>query len=183
MIAKLRSALTWGMAVWGPVAPAQAPRPPAIASISVCSPTGTGGPGSCPNSTFDTHQIVLGPGGVSVNMSPLSVVPVPDEHSTVFAPGTLGTNQDYLFLLASQRTRTRRGRGGGAFRRLRTGLERPMDPGFSENRWLRFLTKRFRAGVQPLDSPLRGTNRPQSDARQTDPRALSSWTKTTTFRK
>jgi uncharacterized protein (TIGR03437 family) len=78
-----------------------AQRPPAIASISICSPTGAGGQGSCPAGSSDTHQIVLGPGGVSVNKSTLTVDPTPDEHSTVFAPGTLATNQDYLFFLAS----------------------------------------------------------------------------------
>jgi len=79
----------------------QQPHPPGIASISVCSANGAGGQGSCPSGSFDTHQLVLGPGGVSVNQSSLGVVPAPDEHSTIFAPGTLGTNQDYLFFLAS----------------------------------------------------------------------------------
>ncbi|MBS1858978.1 MAG: hypothetical protein JST11_26635 [Acidobacteria bacterium] len=85
----------------GRAAHAQAARPPAIASISVCSPTGTGGQGSCPSGVLDTHQIVLGPGGSSVNNSGLGVGAAPDEHSTVFAPGTLGNNQEYLFFLAS----------------------------------------------------------------------------------
>jgi uncharacterized protein (TIGR03437 family) len=80
---------------------AQTASPPAIASISVCSPTGGGGQGSCPAGSFDTQQLVLGPGGSSVNDSGLGVGPAPDEHSSVFAPGTLGTNQDYLFFLAS----------------------------------------------------------------------------------
>src|SRR5581483_10281286 len=80
---------------------AQTQRPAGIVSISVCSPTGTGGPGSCPSGSFDTHQAVFGPGGVSVNKSSLNVAPVPDEHSTVFAPGTLGNNKDYLFFLAT----------------------------------------------------------------------------------
>jgi uncharacterized protein (TIGR03437 family) len=80
----------------------EAQRPPAIVSISVCSPTGQGGQGSCPSGTSDTHQIVLGPAGSgSVNSSALGVGPTPDEHSTVFAPGELGTNRDYLFFLAS----------------------------------------------------------------------------------
>jgi len=50
---------------------------------------------------FDTHQLVLGPKGGSVNASGLGVGPVPDEHSSVFAPGTLGANHDYLFFLAT----------------------------------------------------------------------------------
>ena len=78
-------------------------RSPGIASISVCSPTGTSVQGSCPSGTFDTQQMVLGPGGTSVNdtTNGLGVGVAPDEHSTVFAPGTLGTNQEYLFFLAS----------------------------------------------------------------------------------
>jgi hypothetical protein len=80
---------------------AQAGRPPGITSISVCSPAGTAGQGSCPNGSFDTHQVVLAAGGGSVNTSSFGMAPVPDEHSSVFAPGTLGTNQDYLFFLAS----------------------------------------------------------------------------------
>ena len=87
----------------------QAQHPPAISSISICSPGGAGGQGSCPAGSFDTHQLVLGPGSsVSINASSLGVAPAPDEHSTVFAPGTLGTNQDYLFFLAS----TEGGNGG-----------------------------------------------------------------------
>jgi uncharacterized protein (TIGR03437 family) len=76
-------------------------RPPAISSISICSPSGASGQGSCPAGTFDTHQVVLGPAGVSVNNSSLGVTPVPDEHSTIYAPGTLGNNQEYLFFLAT----------------------------------------------------------------------------------
>jgi hypothetical protein len=72
-----------------------------ITSISACSPTGTGGAGSCPTGSSDTHQLVLGPGGGPINSSNLGVGAVPDEHSTIFAPGTLGSNQDYLFFLAS----------------------------------------------------------------------------------
>jgi uncharacterized protein (TIGR03437 family) len=83
-------------AIW-----AQQPHPPAIASISVCSATGRGGVGSCPAGAFDTHQVVLGPAGVTVNQSNVSVAAAADEHSTVFAPATLGSNQDYLFFLAS----------------------------------------------------------------------------------
>src|SRR5260370_13882412 len=79
----------------------QAQHPSPIVSIWVCNSNNAGGSGSCPSGSFDTHQIVLGPGGVSVNKSALSVTPAPDEHSTVFAPGTLGTNQDYLFFLAT----------------------------------------------------------------------------------
>ena len=80
-----------------------ASHPPPIVSISVCRPDnpGTLQQGNCGAGTFDTHQLVLGPGGKSVNSSGLGVGPVPDEHSTVFAPGTLGNNQDYLFFLST----------------------------------------------------------------------------------
>jgi hypothetical protein len=74
-------------------------RPPAIASISVCSPAGRGGNGSCPQGTFDTHQIVLGPDGTSVNQS--VAMAITDEHSSVFGPATLNNNPDYLFFVAS----------------------------------------------------------------------------------
>lgn len=73
--------------------------PPSIASISICSPAGTGGTGSCPPGTFDTHQLVIGPDGNSVNRSVGNAIP--DEHSSVFAPGTLNNNPDYLFFVAS----------------------------------------------------------------------------------
>src|SRR5579872_7604366 len=90
-----------GVAAWQCAAlRAQATRPPAIQSISICSPTGTAGTGSCPGGTFDTQQLVFGPAGNSINRSN-GFGPVPDEHSSVFAPGTLGTNQDYLFFLAT----------------------------------------------------------------------------------
>ena len=79
----------------------EAQQSPAIVSISICSPSGAGGPGSCASGTFDTHQMVLGPAGVSVNKSSLGVGAVPDEHSTIFAPGTLGNNKEYLFFVSS----------------------------------------------------------------------------------
>jgi hypothetical protein len=78
----------------------QAPHLPTITSISVCSPSGTGGQGSCPSGTLDTIQDVLGPNGGSVNASSLGAVIEPDEHSSVFAPGALGANSEYLFFLA-----------------------------------------------------------------------------------
>lgn len=71
-----------------------------ITSITVCSPTGVGGKGSCPGGAQDTQQLVVGPDGTSVNSS-LAVTPAPDEHSSVFGPSTLGRNQDYLFFLAT----------------------------------------------------------------------------------
>ena len=78
---------------------AAAPPPPSIVSISVCSSTGAGGQGSCPAGSFDTHQIVLGPNGGVINSYDAKATA--DEHSTVFPPGALGTNTDYLFFVGS----------------------------------------------------------------------------------
>ena len=83
------------------------PTPPAIVSISVCSPNDFGGTalqGTCDPGTFDSHQLVLGPGGNSVNSSPAlggGIGVVADQHSTVYAPNTLDNNPDYLFFLAT----------------------------------------------------------------------------------
>jgi hypothetical protein len=85
--------------------------PPPIVSISVCrsdNPSGTLTQGSCSSGKFDTHQLVLGlkrvngsPSPVSINETNLGVGAVPDEHSSVYAPGTLDSNQDYLFFLST----------------------------------------------------------------------------------
>ena len=81
--------------------------PPPIVSISVCTPDshdGTLQQGSCDPGTFDTHQPVLDRNGMSVNTSTVlgaGIGAAPDEHSSIFAPGKLGTNQDYLFFLAN----------------------------------------------------------------------------------
>jgi hypothetical protein len=77
----------------------EAPPWPTITSISVCSSSGTGGQGSCPNGTADTHRLVLGPDGSSINKYVDNLIS--DEHASVFAPGTLGNNPDYLFYVAS----------------------------------------------------------------------------------
>jgi len=80
---------------------AQSNRPPGIQSISICATTtGPYGKGSCPGGSFDTKQLVLGTDGISINRAP-GLAPTPDEHSSVFAPGTLGNNKDYLFFLAT----------------------------------------------------------------------------------
>ena len=79
---------------------AQGIRPAAIQSISICSAAGANGKGSCPSGAFDTQQLVLGTDGRSINRT-TGFGPTPDEHSSVFAPGMLGTNQDYLFFLAT----------------------------------------------------------------------------------
>ena len=89
----------------GGLAHAQAAHPPAIASISVCSANGSGGAGSCPSGSFDTRQIVLAPDGSGnpINMyGGLSTLA--DEHSTIFPPGTLPGQSDYLFFVATRTT-------------------------------------------------------------------------------
>ena len=94
----------------GPPAVAAA-HPPPIVSISVCSPNGTSGPGSCANG-FDTYQNVLAPVGTSCS-NPLAngrcsindyqgMTTLADEHSTVFTPGTLNGNSDHLFFVATR---------------------------------------------------------------------------------
>jgi hypothetical protein len=83
-----------GAVVWGQAAQS------VITSITVCSAAGSGGTGSCPAGSFDTQQLVVGSNGNSINSANGFGV-VPDEHSSVFAPGMLVTNQDYLFFLAS----------------------------------------------------------------------------------
>src|ERR1022692_65603 len=88
-----------GLAAWQVTALiAQGIRPPAIQSISTCSPAGSAGTASCSSGSFDTQQLVLGGSGSSIDRT-TGFGAVPDEHSSVFAPGTLGTNQDYLFFL------------------------------------------------------------------------------------
>jgi len=76
-----------------------AQHPPAIASISVCSASNISGQGSCSPGTYDTEQAVLGPAG-SPSINEIAGA-TSDEHSSVFSPGTLGNNSDYLFFVAS----------------------------------------------------------------------------------
>src|SRR5450755_95347 len=75
-------------------------RPPAIAAISVCGASGALA-GSCPSGTFDTAQIVLAPDGSGNAINVYGVGASSDEHSSVFSPGTLGSNGDYVFFVAS----------------------------------------------------------------------------------
>jgi hypothetical protein len=78
------------------------PQQPVIVSISICSPNGTGGAGSCPTGTFDSQQIVLAPDGSGNAINSFNhLAAMTDEHSSVFAPGMLGNNKDYLFFVAS----------------------------------------------------------------------------------
>jgi hypothetical protein len=99
----MRSTLPWALAACGLAAHAQAPHPPAIASISVCSATGLGGAGSCPNGTSDTHQIVLAPDGSGNAINTYSgMIGISDEHQSIFSPGALQANSDYLFFVATR---------------------------------------------------------------------------------
>ena len=95
-------AIVW-LGILGQIGRGQATHPPGIVSISVCSPTGLGGQGSCPAGSLDTHQIVLAPDGSGKAINSYSgLVGISDEHQSVFAPGTLQGNSDYLFFVATQ---------------------------------------------------------------------------------
>jgi len=72
-----------------------------IISISVCGASGTGGQGSCPMGSFNTQQIVLAPNGKSINNFG-GLGGISDEHQSVFSPGTLQANSDYLFFVATR---------------------------------------------------------------------------------
>jgi uncharacterized protein (TIGR03437 family) len=87
----------------GAAALAQQSHPPAIVSISVCSPTGAGGAGSCPSGSFDTQQTVLAPDGSGnpINMYG-GLATLADEHSTIFPPGTFAAQSGYLFFVATR---------------------------------------------------------------------------------
>ena len=75
------------------------PHRPSIASITVCE-SGPGDPGpSCPPGTSDTHRIVLGPDGNSINSN--GAHGASDEHASIFPPGSLRGNPGHLFFLAS----------------------------------------------------------------------------------
>ncbi len=75
--------------------------PHRIVSISVCSPSGATASKSCPDGTFDTHQIVLAPDGSGDAINSFGPAATSDEHSSIFAPGRLADNADYLFFVAS----------------------------------------------------------------------------------
>jgi hypothetical protein len=75
------------------------PHRPSITSITVCE-SGPGDPGpSCPPGTSDTHRIVLGPDGNSINAN--GAHGASDEHASIFPPGSLRGNAGHLFFLAS----------------------------------------------------------------------------------
>jgi hypothetical protein len=94
--------LAWGLAICGVGAVGQTGHPAAIASISVCSPAGTGGAGSCPGGSFDTHQIVLAPDGSGNAVNSYGGLSgIADQHQSIFGPRTLQNNSDYVFFVGS----------------------------------------------------------------------------------
>jgi uncharacterized protein (TIGR03437 family) len=100
---RVRAAL-FGLAIATELAAlAQTSHPGAIQSISVCSNAGSGDAGSCPSGTFDTHQIVLAPDGSGNAINGYQgMVGISDEHQSVFPPGALEGNSDYLFVVATR---------------------------------------------------------------------------------
>jgi hypothetical protein len=78
--------------------------PPQIVSISVCLPANSGGltQGSCGLGTFDSHQPVLGPSPQGISINNYVDGGISDEHQSIFPPGSLQGNSDYLFFVASR---------------------------------------------------------------------------------
>jgi hypothetical protein len=78
---------------------------PVITSLTICIPAGTGpvsaAQGNCPTGTVDSIQSVVGSDGITSVNDSLNVGATADEHSSVFPPNGLGTNQDYLFFVAT----------------------------------------------------------------------------------
>jgi hypothetical protein len=83
--------------------PNASPTPPPIVSISICTAKDSGGllPGSC-GPAYDTHQAVLGPSPAGISINDYVHGGVSDEHQSVFSPGKLNGNSDYLFFVASR---------------------------------------------------------------------------------
>jgi hypothetical protein len=79
--------------------------PPPIVSISICQVNSLGGKldsGSCDPGTFDSGQKVLGPSPQGTGINDYVHGGASDEHQSIFAPGKLSTNADYLFFVASR---------------------------------------------------------------------------------
>ncbi|HEV2444633.1 MAG TPA: IPT/TIG domain-containing protein, partial [Candidatus Sulfopaludibacter sp.] len=89
------------MALCALPAAAQTARPQAVSAISVCTASGLAASNSCPSGSYDTHQIVLAPDNTGSAINLYAGGAISDEHSSVFSPGTLGTNGDYLFFVAA----------------------------------------------------------------------------------
>ena len=78
------------------LAQSTAPSSPAIQTITVCNPYVVTLTPHC----IDTHQVVVAPDGVST-INAYAGGGISDEHSSVFPPGSLDGNRDYLFFVAS----------------------------------------------------------------------------------
>jgi len=74
---------------------------PRIVGITICSHDGASLDANpeCPYGTYETQQIVKGEGGGTINAD--GVKAASDEHSSVFPPGYLGDNGEYLLFVAS----------------------------------------------------------------------------------
>ncbi len=75
--------------------------PRTIVSITICSPDSTGAATPSCGTAYDTERPVLAVGSPSQTINQAGIGSATDEHSTVFAPGYLGDNRDYLFFVAS----------------------------------------------------------------------------------
>ncbi|MBZ5662146.1 MAG: hypothetical protein LAO08_17230 [Acidobacteriia bacterium] len=74
--------------------------PRKIVSITVCNADSTGAVTPACGAAYDTERAVLAPGLPVQSINQAGDGTATDEHSTVFAPGSLGDNTDYLFFLA-----------------------------------------------------------------------------------
>ena len=74
---------------------------PRIVGITICSHDGASLDANpeCPYGTYETQQVVKGEGGGTINAD--GVKAASDEHSSVFPPGYLGDNGEYLLFVAS----------------------------------------------------------------------------------
>jgi len=73
----------------------------AIVSITICSPDRTGVVTPTCGTAYDTERPVLAAGASTQTINQAGIGTATDEHSTVFPPGYLGGNRDYLFFVAS----------------------------------------------------------------------------------
>lgn len=75
--------------------------PRSIVSITICSPDSTGAITPACGRAYDTERAVLAAGAPPQTINQAGFGTATDEHSTVFPPGYLGGNRDYLFFVAS----------------------------------------------------------------------------------
>jgi hypothetical protein len=75
--------------------------PRSIVSITICSPDSTGAATPSCGTAYDTERPVLAVGSPTQTINQAGIGTATDEHSTVFPPGYLGDNPDYLFFVAS----------------------------------------------------------------------------------